>query len=177
MKKLPLQKSAGADGITAEHLRYAHNYVCIYLSVLFNLCVSHCFIPEDCLVTDIVPILMCKNKDAINVGNYRPIAEATTISKLFEHFILFHIKPFLSTSDHQFGFKRGTGTYMCIFMLKQIISSYLQQGSPIFSVFLDASEAFDRVSHELCLKSCYCVMFRRVLYDCCDIGIVNSKCE
>ena len=77
---------------------------------------------------------------------------ATTISKLFEHFILFHIKPFLSTSDHQFWFKRGTGTDMCIFLLNQIISSYLQQDSPIFSVFLDASKAFDRVSHELLFK-------------------------
>ena len=105
IKKLPLQKSAGADGITPEHLRYAHYCVCIYLSVLFNLCVSHDFISKDCLITDIVPILKCKNKDAINVGNYRPIAVATTISKLFEHFILFHIKPFVPTSDHQFGFK------------------------------------------------------------------------
>ena len=71
IKKLPLQKSAGADGITAEHLRYAHNCVCIYLSALFNLCVSHGFIPEDCLITDIIPILKCKNKDATNVGNYK----------------------------------------------------------------------------------------------------------
>ena len=114
---------------------------------------SHGFIPEDCLITDIVPILKCKNKDATNVGNYKPIAVATTISKLFEHFILFHIKPFLSTSDHRFGFKRGTGTDMCIFLLKQIISSYLQQGSPIFSVFLDASKVFDRVYHELFVMS------------------------
>ena len=110
-------------------------------TVLFNLCVIHGFIPDDCLITDIVPILKCKNKDAINVGYYRPIAVATTISKLNEHFILLHIKPFLSTSDHRFGFKRGTGTDMCIFLLKQIISSYLQQGSPIFLVFLDASKA------------------------------------
>ena len=66
---------------------------------------------------------------------------AATISKLFDHIILFHIKPFLSTSDHQFGFRRDTGTDMCIFLLKQIISSYLQQGGPSFSVFLDASKA------------------------------------
>ena len=101
IKKLPLQKSAGADGITAKHLRYAHYCVCIYLSVLFNLCMSHGLISEDCLiiVTDIVPILKCKNKDATNVSNYRSIAVATTISKLFEHSILFHIKPFLSTNE------------------------------------------------------------------------------
>ena len=65
----------------------------------------------------------------------------TIISKLFEHFIIFYIQPFLATSDHQFGFKRGTGTDMCIFLFKKIISSYLQQGSPIFSVFLDAFKA------------------------------------
>ena len=54
--------------------------------------------------------------------------------------------------NHQFGFKRGTGTNMCIFLLEQIISYYLQQSSPIFSVFLDASKAFDRISHELLFK-------------------------
>ena len=27
----------------------------LYLSILFNLCVSHGFISEDCLITDIVP--------------------------------------------------------------------------------------------------------------------------
>ena len=85
---------------------------------MFNLCVSHDFIPEDYIITDIVLILKCKNKDATNIGNYRHIAEATIISKLFEHFILFHIKHYLSTSDHQFGFKRDTGTDRCIFLLK-----------------------------------------------------------
>ena len=149
-KKLLLQKSAGADGITAEHLRYAHYCVCIYLSVLFNLCMSHGFIPGDCLITDIVPILRCKNKDATNVSNYRSIAVATMITKFFEHFILFNMKAFFSISDDQFGFKRGTG--IDIFLLKQITSSYLQQGSPSFSVFLDASKAFDRISHELLFK-------------------------
>ena len=84
--------------------------------------------------------------------NYRSIAVATTINKFFEHFILFNMKAFFSISDHQFGFKRGTSTGMCIFLLKQIISSYLQQGSPSFSVFLDACKAFDRVSHELLFK-------------------------
>ena len=143
IKKLPLQKSAGADSITPEHLLYAHYCVCIYLSVLFSLCMSHGFISEDCLITYIVPILKCKNKDATNVGNYSSIAVATTISKLFEHSILFHIKPSLSTSDHQFGFKHGKSTNTCIFLLEQIISYYLQQSSPIFSVFLDASKAFD----------------------------------
>ena len=152
IKNLPLQKSAGADGITAEHLRYAHYCFCIYLSVLFNLCMSYGFITEDCLITDIVPILKCKNKDATNVGNYRSIAVSSTITRFFEHFILFNMKAFSSTTDHQYGTKRSTGTDMCAFLLKKIISSYLQLSSPSFSVFSNASKAFDRVSHELLFK-------------------------
>ena len=39
---------------------------------------------------------------------------------------------------------------MCVFLLKQAISCYIIRGSPIFCVFLDASnKAFDRVSHYL----------------------------
>ena len=41
---------------------------------------------------------------------------------------------------------------MCVFLLKQCVSSYIYKGSPIFSVFLDASMAFDKVSHSLLFK-------------------------
>ena len=40
---------------------------------------------------------------------------------------------------------------MC-FLPKQCVSSYIDKRSPIFSVFLDASKAFDKVSHSLLFK-------------------------
>ena len=36
---------------------------------------------------------------------------------------------------------------MCIYVLKEIINMYVQQNTPIFICFLDASKAFDRVNH------------------------------
>ena len=176
IEKLPLQKSAGADGITAEHLRYAHYCVCIYVNVLFNLCVSHGFIPEDCLITDIVPNLKCKNKDATNVDNYMHITVATTICKLFEHFILFHIKPFLSTSDNS-----GLSVVLELICVSSCSSKSFcltfNKVALFFQYFYMPLKCLTEYLMNSCFKSCYCVMFRRVLYDCCDIGIVNNKCE
>jgi len=40
-----------------------------------------------------------------DTSNYRPVAVATVVSKLLEHFILSSISPFLDTTDNQLGFK------------------------------------------------------------------------
>ena len=37
-------------------------------------------------------------------------------------------------------------------MYKQAVSYYVNQNSPVFSTFLDASKAFDRVNHKLLFK-------------------------
>ena len=77
----------------------------------------------------------------------RPIAIASVVSKLFEHLILFKLKPLLTTSDNQFGFKPLHGTDMCTFLLKEVVRSYTTKNTPVYSVFVDASKAFDRVNH------------------------------
>ena len=41
---------------------------------------------------------------------------------------------------------------MCVFTLKQLISSYHKQSSPVYYAFLDASKAFDRVNHYMLFK-------------------------
>ena len=88
---LPLNKSPGRDNISAEFIRFAHPSICIYLSVFFNLCTVHSFIPSQCLETVIVPIIKSPTGDISNSGNYRPIAIASVVSKLFEHLILFQL--------------------------------------------------------------------------------------
>lgn len=36
---------------------------------------------------------------------------------------------------------------MCVFLLKQVISSYVLHKSPVYATFIDASKAFNRVNH------------------------------
>ena len=80
-----------------------------------------------------------------DTSNYRPVAVATVMSKLLEHFILFNISLFLGTTDNQFGFKAGHSTDKCTFLLKPTASYFVTHGSSMHAVFLDASKAFDRV--------------------------------
>jgi len=64
---------------------------------LFNICIVHGYIPNSCLKTTIVPICKNKNGNMSDISNYRPVAVATVVSKLLQHFILSNISPFLGT--------------------------------------------------------------------------------
>ena len=80
---------------------YCDDSIKFYLSILFNLCLRHGFIPHACIDTVLVPIVKNKNKNVQDINNYRPIALATVISKLFERFILYHNSSFMQTSSNQ----------------------------------------------------------------------------
>ena len=147
LQKLPLNKAPGPDCISAENLLYADESLRLFLSELFNICIVHGDIPNSCLNTTIVPICKNKNGNMSDTSNYRPVAEATVVSKLLEHFILCNISPFLGTTDNQFGFKAGHSTDQCTFLLNQTASYFVTHGSSVHAVFLDASKAFDRVLH------------------------------
>ena len=99
--------------------------------------------------TVIVPICKNENGNISDAGNYKPVSLATIIPKLYEHHILSCISPLLATTDNQFGFKPKHGTDMCIFLLEQTVSYYVNKETPVFSAFLDASKAFDRTNHNL----------------------------
>jgi hypothetical protein len=60
---------------------------------------------------------------------------------------LHFIDPLLGTSDNQYGFKAEHSTDICIFALKSVASYYVDFNSPVYTCFLDASKAFDRVNH------------------------------
>lgn len=63
-----------------------------------------------------------------------------------ENVILCKIESYIDTSHNQFGFKRKHSTDLCIYALKNIVQYYRHHNSPIFTCFLDASRAFDRVN-------------------------------
>ena len=79
-------------------------------------------------------------------NNYRPIALATIISKLFESVLLVKCEDYLSTCSNQFGFKKGHSTDLCIYALKEYIKYYKNRNTSVFVTMLDASKAFDRVN-------------------------------
>ena len=82
------------------------------------------------------------------MSNYRPIALASLISKLFECIILQRCENFLETTDNQFAYKSHHSTDMALFLLKQTLEYYRSKSSPVFICTMDLSKAFDRVCHK-----------------------------
>jgi len=106
------------------------------------MCVVHKYVPNSCLNTAIVPICKNKNGKMSDTSNYKPVAAATVVSKLLEHFILSSISPFLGTTDNQFGFKAGHSTDQCTFLLKQTASYFVTHA---FSRSSLAHELFEKL--------------------------------
>ena len=99
----------------------------------------------------LIPIIKDK-KAKISSNYYRPVAIASVVSKVVERILLDRLSEYLDTMGNQFGFKPKLGTDMCIYSLKEIIGSYSKLNECVFSCFLDASKAFDRVKHSKLLR-------------------------
>ena len=69
----------------------------------------------------LVPIVKDKTGDISDKGNYRPIALASVVSKVFEMSLLVKLEKYLYSSDYQFGFKPKHSTDLCIYTLKEVI--------------------------------------------------------
>ena len=81
------------------------------------------------------------------ITNYRGIALASCLSKLLKLCILMSFPDAFSTSDLQFGYKKGFSTDLCTGLLKLVSSRYIHHGSKVRCALLDISKAFDMVDH------------------------------
>jgi hypothetical protein len=140
-------KSSGPDGLSAEHFLSAPGTLPCFLSMAFNCSVAHGYLPSVIMKSNIVPVIKDKAGDSSDKSNYRPIALCSILSKILEIVLLKKVSSFLTSSDHQFAFKSGHSTDLCIYVLKEIISHYLSHATPVFACFMDASKAFDKVNH------------------------------
>ena len=80
---LHLGKSCGTDLEAVESLWFAYPSICLYLRILFNLRIMHFSMPAQCMETVMVRIITSVDGGISNFGDYRPIAIASAISKLF----------------------------------------------------------------------------------------------
>ena len=145
--KLKAGKSPGWDRITTDHLLHLHAEAASIIAVLFNSMLNHSILPESLIYTLLVPLVKDKSGILDDRSNYRVIALSTALSKVLELILVERLSPFLSTGDAQFGFKSSHSTTQATYVLKETINYFTERGSPVYTCFLDASKAFDRVCH------------------------------
>jgi len=147
LQGLTNSEALGVDGLPTGAFKYAPSSLITWLCLFISACICHQYIPSQVLAVLIVPLLKSKVKDRANSSNYRPIAIATVLSKVVEKVVLHRLEAYLYTQDSQFSYKKGHGTKLCVWTLKNIIQYYTSRGSPVYLCFLDASKAFDRVNY------------------------------
>ena len=69
------------------------------------------------------------------------------IFKLIEHCILDRFSTFIASSNHQFGFKKGSSCSHAIHTVKTVVDYYNKSGSTVNLYALDLSKAFDKMDH------------------------------
>lgn len=162
-------KNDGSNDLSTNHLKFAPiDLLSTHLSNLFSLMLIHGHVPSDLLRGTTIPIPKGNGANLTSSDNYRGITLVSVFSRIIDLVILNRYIDRLCTSELQFGFKRKCSTNMCSFVLKETVSYYISNQTPVYCVFLDASKAFDKVEYcllfnELCNRNLPALIIRLLL--------------
>lgn len=146
-----LKKSPGYDLITAEVAKCLPKRAIVLLTVLINASLRLAYFPQLWKFSIIIVFPKPKKPPDI-LSSYRPISLLPFFAKIFERLILKRIRPYIFSNNiipnTQFGFRASHATTHQLHRLVDAISFSFEKKKYCTCVFLDVSQAFDRVWHE-----------------------------
>lgn len=167
VKRLKPHKVDGKFETYSDNIINCCDSMYTHLSHMFNCMLSHNIVPDDMLLSTIIPIPKSRKKSLNESGNYRSIALSSIIGKVLDSIIMDKNTDIMLSDHMQFGFKKGHSTTQCSFVMQEIIDYYTRNGSSVYLIMLDASRAFDRVHYiklfRLLIKRGMCPMYSRFL--------------
>jgi len=107
-------KAADPDGLAMEAYIYGSRRLFIHLSILFNMFITHCYLPDAFMQSTILPLVKCKGGDNTDINNYRAIA----LSKILETLFFSKVSSTDLCDKYQFGFK---ATGLCTNAMKSVV--------------------------------------------------------
>ena len=93
--------------------------------------------------------------DYSNSKHFWALTINSLLGKILDNIILNIESNNLFTNDIKFSFKANSSTTMCTTMIRETISYFVNKGSNVYGMVLDATKAFDRIN--------YCKLFRILL--------------
>ena len=99
--------------------------------------------------TYIVPIPKPKNylNKALTTDDFRGIAISSLLPKVYEPCIYARFHHFFTSSDNQFGFKKGSGCNHAIYALYNAVNRFVKGGCTVTICSINRSKAYDTVDH------------------------------
>lgn len=151
IKQLNSKKSPGFDLVTIDMLKQLPRKAILKLTHLINASFRLKHVPKQWKIAEIIT-LPKPGKPPEQVGSFRPISLLPVVSKVFEKLLLKRLKPIIETENllpsHQFGFRNKHSTIDQVHRITDDIEKALEDKKVCSAIFLDISQAFDKVWHE-----------------------------
>lgn len=151
IKNLANHKAPGYDLISATVLKQMPQESVDLLTYIYNAIIQRTYIPRQWKVAQILMIVK-PGKPAHEVTSYRPISLLPITSKLMESLFMKRLMPIINERslipEHQFGFRKKHSTIEQVHRLVEKINKTFERKEYCSAVFLDISQAFDRVWHQ-----------------------------
>ena len=147
-------KGIGTDKLPLKLLKVGADILSSPICHIFNCSIQEGIFPDIWKISKITPLPKCSNP---GLNDYRPISNLSTISKIMEKEIFKSLKHtfFQNYGNTQYGFKEGSNTNCALLSLLDDLSLTLdkKETTGVSIIGLDATKAFDKVSHNIIIKT------------------------
>ena len=147
IRKLPKNKAAGVDGITAELIQNMGEECINLITWMVNKIYKGEDLPSDFIES--IFIVMPKTSNASECGEFRTLSLIAHIAKVILQIIKKRIGPVIERQldDSQLGFRAKRGTIEAVTQLHILGERMMEKQKSLYVCFIDYTKAFDRIKH------------------------------
>jgi hypothetical protein len=145
-------KSGKADvsgSYISDAIKNAPNDLYEHLAAVYRSWLVHGSVSQHLLACAFLPLLKNSLKNPADTKSYRAIAGSATILMLFERVVLVLWGDQLASGSLQMGYKRGSSTAQCSYVVSETVGHFLREGSHPILVALDMTQAFDKCRFDI----------------------------
>ena len=143
----------------------------MFLMSIFNLVFTQCHYPLKWCFNKL--FVLFKSGDRLSCDNYRGISIMDTLAKIYDTVIMNRLLLWFHIDKCQAGAQKGRSCLEQIFTLRLLISYVVHRKQKLYTLFIDYSKAYDRVSRRklvevLRSRGCGKIMLKAIqaMYSC-----------
>ena len=149
-------KSSPLDVLPTSLLKSCVDVFAPVIARIANLSFASGKFPSMFRIAQVLPLLKKQGLDHMSPGNYRPISNLNTISKIIERLVLGRLKQHIQESGSfdvlQSAYRTGHSTETALVSVLDNLFTTIDNKKITVLIGLDISAAFDTISHEILLQ-------------------------
>ena len=133
-----------SGSFTTDAIKNAPDSFYELLASVYRSWLVHGTVSRPLLACAFLPLLKSSQKDPAETKSYRAIAGSSTLLMVFDRLILNLWGDLLASGSLQMGYKKGSSTAQCNFLVMETVGTFLREGTNPILVALDMTMAFDK---------------------------------